>query len=185
MAPDRYFPPLLIDNPVRRLLSPPGRLVSKYVEEGEAVADIGCGPGYYTLAMAEAVGEGGKVYAADPDPRAIEALERKLGDRRGVVEARAASAADLGFIPDRSVDFVLANGMICCMTEHSAALREIRRIMKPSGSAYISVSKMFSRRDPRGVGREEWEQTLAGFSVLERGDGLATRWAHVALITLT
>jgi ubiquinone/menaquinone biosynthesis C-methylase UbiE len=37
----------------RRLFDPPQNLVERYASEGQVVADLGCGPGYYTIAVAE------------------------------------------------------------------------------------------------------------------------------------
>jgi ubiquinone/menaquinone biosynthesis C-methylase UbiE len=58
----------------------------------------------------------------------------------GNVEFHAWSASDLSFIKDESVDFVLANGLLCNMAEHrSAAVKEIERVLKPTGKAYVSL----------------------------------------------
>ena len=42
------------------------------------VADIGAGPGYFTLRLARAVGPRGHVYAVDPEPRSLERLRQRL-----------------------------------------------------------------------------------------------------------
>lgn len=144
-------------------------------------ADLGCGPGFCTLELAEIVGPHGRVHAVDFDEKPIRALERKAA-RRGYrnIQAHAASATDLSAIGDRSVDFVLAHGLLCSMApqHHASAVREMGRILKPSGVAYISVARgPWSR-----VGRSEWERILAAFEVERRGDGfpwLAHRWAVV------
>ncbi len=100
-------------NPIRRMFEPPQRLIGPYIKNGQVVADLGCGSGYYTLALAELVGSEGKVYAVDLDKKCIQALEKKA-DKGGYhnIEAHASSASDLSFIKDRSVDFVLANGLL-------------------------------------------------------------------------
>ena len=41
------------------------------IKPGSSVLDYGCGPGSYTVALAELVGESGKVYAQDIHPLAI------------------------------------------------------------------------------------------------------------------
>jgi hypothetical protein len=53
------------------------------------------------------------VYVVDLDEKQILALKKKV-DRGGyrTIEAHATSAADLSFIEDGSVDFVLANGLL-------------------------------------------------------------------------
>jgi len=104
---------LSIIGPFRKLFEPPQRLVEPYVKKGQVVVDVGCGPGFYTLVLAEAVGPEGKVYAIDLDKKCIQAL-RKKADKAGYhnIEAHANSAADLSFIKDKSIDFILANGLL-------------------------------------------------------------------------
>ena len=104
-------------NPIRRIfersIDHPKRHLEPYVAKGQVVADLGCAEAYYTLALAECVGPEGKVYVVDLDEKQILALKKKV-DRGGyhTIEAHATSAADLSFIEDGSVDFVLANGLL-------------------------------------------------------------------------
>jgi ubiquinone/menaquinone biosynthesis C-methylase UbiE len=164
-------------NPIRRLFEPPQRLIGPYVTNGQVVADLGCGSGYYTLALAQCVGPEGKVYAVDLDEKCIRALEKKM-DKEGYhnIEAHASSASELGFIKDRSVDFVLANGLLCSMADHrQLAVNEIKRILKPAGQAYLSLGAS----PPLGfVNRTEWEKILEGFRVERSG----VRWAIVRVL---
>ena len=44
-----------IDNRLRRLLHNPERLLSPYVQQGMTVMDIGCGMGFFSIAMAAMV----------------------------------------------------------------------------------------------------------------------------------
>jgi ubiquinone/menaquinone biosynthesis C-methylase UbiE len=165
-------------NSVRRLFEHPSKSVEPYVADGQVVADLGCESGYYTLALAECVGPEGWVYAVDLDEEAIRELEERA-DKRGYhnIEAHASSASALSFIKDGSVDFVLANGLLCHMADHrQSAVNEIRRILKPRGQAYLSLGAP----PPLGfVGRAEWERILEGFSVKRRG-GFIQKWALVS-----
>jgi len=179
---DKQFPLFVNDNPFRRLFLPPRRLTKPFVSKGQVAADVGCGPGFYTISLAECVGTEGKVYAVDLDEKAIQALEKKA-EERGLshIEARASTACNLGFIKDGSVDFVLANGLLCSMAtqHHESVVNEIKRILKPGGRAYISVA-----RGPWSyVDKAAWERILEGFKVERRSDGfpaLAHRWAVVS-----
>ena len=48
------------------------------IEEGMTVADIGAGNGYYTVRLAERVGENGRVLAQDIDQDALDRLARRV-----------------------------------------------------------------------------------------------------------
>lgn len=170
--------PALLD-PLRRLFEHPKRLIEPYVKDGQVVADLGCGSGYYTLALAELVGSAGKVYAIDLDKKAIRALAKKAG-KCGYrnIETQAVSAADVSCIKGKSVDFVLANGLLCSMASNrQSAVNEIKRILKSTGKAYISLG--FG--PPLGfVDKAEWEKILEGFKV-EQGGSYKEKWAVVSL----
>jgi ubiquinone/menaquinone biosynthesis C-methylase UbiE len=52
-------------------------------------ADLGCGEGTFTLALAELLGPAGRVYAVDRDGRALSKLKRRASERRGIVPVLA------------------------------------------------------------------------------------------------
>ena len=178
---DKHFSVWGLDNFFRRLIDNPNKHCS-YIAEGQVVADLGCGPGYYTLPLAVSVGPEGKVYAVDSDEKAIRALEKKA-NKRGYnnIEAHATSAHDLSFIKDASVDFILADGLVCSMApkHREAAVNEMKRILKPSGRAYLSASLgsvlgLWSSN----INRADWEKILEGFRIERRGKG----WAVVSTV---
>jgi ubiquinone/menaquinone biosynthesis C-methylase UbiE len=166
-------------NPIRRLFESPQSLISPHVTNGQVVADLGCASGYYTFALAKSVGPEGKVYAVDLDEKCIRAIEKKMEkEDYHNIEAHASSAANLSFIKDISVDFVLANGLLCSMADHRQdAVNEIKRILKSGGRAYLSLGFP----PPLGfMNRAEWEKILEGFRVERRG-GSVQKWAVVSL----
>jgi ubiquinone/menaquinone biosynthesis C-methylase UbiE len=171
-----------MDNFIRRLISPPEKKISRFVRSGSVAADLGCGPGYFTVPMAKLVGQNGKVYAVDSDAKSIRKLRQKTDPKlQGVIEASTGSAAHVDMVPDRSVDFVLANGLLCCMSDHKGAIAEIKRILKAKGIAYFSVSKLCRRNDAKAVRQEEWDSILENFEVIERNESVLSRWAVVSL----
>jgi len=166
-------------NPIRNLFKSSQNLIVPYVTNSQVVADLGCASGYYTFALAKCVGFEGKVYAVDLDEKCIRAIEQKMKkEGHHNIEAHASSASELGFIKDGSVDFILANGLLCSMADHRQdALNEIKRILKPGGQAYLSLGFP----PPLGfVNRAEWEKILEGFRVERRG-GFIQKWAMVSL----
>ncbi len=164
---------------IRHLWDSPRELIDPFVSAGQVAADLGCGSGYITLPLAERVGPQGKVYAVDLDEgciRRVRAKAEKAGYRN--VEAHASSASDLNFIPDRSIDFVIANGLLCSMhRDRARAVSEIQRILKPGGQAYLSLGMA----PPFGlVNEDEWGQILSHFTVKD-GGSWQQRWALVGL----
>jgi hypothetical protein len=63
------------------------------------------------------------------------------------------------------------------ISDRQLAVKEIKRILKPRGQAYLSLGSP----PPLGyVGREEWENILEGFRV-KRSGGSLQKWALVSL----
>jgi ubiquinone/menaquinone biosynthesis C-methylase UbiE len=165
-------------NPISRLFENRQSSIEPYVRKGQVVADLGCNTGHYTFALAECVGLEGRVYAVDLKEDYVRALEKRadeLGYRN--IEFHACSASDLSFIRDELVDFVLANGLLCNMAEQrQPAVKEINRILKPTGKAYLSLGSP----PPLGfVDRAEWEKILERF-IVERRGGFLQKWAVVS-----
>jgi|BEDMetMinimDraft_2_1075160.scaffolds.fasta_scaffold10407_2 ubiquinone/menaquinone biosynthesis C-methylase UbiE len=178
MSEDRHIPVFLLNNPLRRLMESPERLAKEYVRQGMVVADIGCGAGFYTIAMARATGPEGLVYAVDSDQVAVERL-RNTVEREGLsnVKTFVSPAEKLDFIPTASVDFVLSKDLLCCTIKHREVMREMRRIVKPNGTIHVSIRSFPFSKDPREVRREEWRELISEFKVLNSKSGLTSSWA--------
>lgn len=56
---------------------------------GGVWADLGCGDGTFTLALAELLGPAGRAYAVDSDARALARLRRRAANRAGVIPVQA------------------------------------------------------------------------------------------------
>ncbi|AAK42088.1 class I SAM-dependent methyltransferase [Saccharolobus solfataricus] len=182
---DRYINPLILDNPLRFLVSSPNKIISRfseYLKEDYTIVDLGCGPGFFTTVLARMVKT---VYAIDPDERAISKLKEKVQKLSlNNVIPYVAPAQKLEFIRDKSIDFVFSNLMLCCTSDHDGALREIKRILKDSGLAYISVTRSFITKDKKDVSGKEWKEILSQFKVVKEGKSLLERWAIVQQKTL-
>lgn len=97
-----------IDNRLRYLVHKPEEIVGPYVRRGMTVLDFGCGMGFLSLAMAEMVGESGRVIAVDLQRQMLETVEKRAR-RAGLAERirRHQCPRDaLGL--DEPVDFFLA-----------------------------------------------------------------------------
>jgi SAM-dependent methyltransferase len=171
-------PPVILDF-VRPLFEHPDKRLKLFVKKGQVVADLACANGYYTFPIADIVGPGGKVYAVDLGEKCIQRIKnkaRKLGYQN--IEAHACSVADMSFIKDSSIDLVWAYGLLCSMEgDRQSAVKEIKRILKPTGQAYLELGGT----PPWGlVDQAEWEEIVQGFK-LERGGSYKELWALVSL----
>jgi ubiquinone/menaquinone biosynthesis C-methylase UbiE len=96
------------NNKLRLLAQNPKKILGAYVRRGHTAVNIGCGPGFFSLALAEMVGEEGRVIAADIhqemlDKVGVGAERQKLRTRIVLHHCRADS---LGIA--EKADFVLA-----------------------------------------------------------------------------
>ncbi len=104
---------------------------------GERVVDVGCGAGIDSLIAAKMVGPNGQVIGVDMTPAMLDkarsaAVEAGIGN----VEFRHGYAESLP-VPDGWADIVISNGVLNLMPDKSAALREMARVLKPTGRLQI------------------------------------------------
>ncbi len=126
-----------LDSDLRRWRQPPDKLIERSgIKQGMTVMDLGCGSGAFTLFVARAVGEQGKVYAVDIQPAMLKQLKRKLAkpENQGIrnIELKQASAYDLPF-EDEALDLVYMVTVLQEIPDRGRALREIKRVLKPGG----------------------------------------------------
>jgi len=106
-------------------------------QPGERVLEIGPGTGYYTLDIAEWVGPGGKVEIFDLQQEFLDHTMRRAGERglENVVPTQGDATA-LAY-EDASMDAVVLNAVLGEIPDPTAALREIRRVLKPGGRLLV------------------------------------------------
>ncbi len=104
--------------------------------DGLQVLEIGCGRGVGTALLFEHFGAH-RVVACDLDPTMIALARQRLAaygpDRLVLAVADAAAIA----APDASFDAVVDVGIIHHIPEWPAALREIRRVLRPGGRFFF------------------------------------------------
>jgi len=100
------------DNPLRRLIHKPEKILGPYVKSGMTVADLGCGMGYFSLGLARLVGEKGTVIAVDLQREMLNALRRRAS-RAGLLNRVMPVLADRDVLNlDQEIDFALAFWMV-------------------------------------------------------------------------
>lgn len=123
-----------MDNPVRRWIQPPAKVVGWMgIEEGMQVLELGPGSGVFTVEASRLVGETGRVFAVDIQPRVISNLNSRL-QREGItnVVGKVASAYELP-LPSNSIDRVFMIAVLPEIPDPKKALVEVKRVLKYDG----------------------------------------------------
>lgn len=135
-------------------------------QAGERVLEIGVGTGYYSLDLAEWIAPGGTLELFDLQQEFLDHVLRGAAERglENLVPTRG-DATDLPFA-DASVDAVVLTAVLGEIPDSAAALREIRRVLKPAGR--LVVGELFG--DPHFTTRASLERlgADAGLRLAER-----------------
>jgi arsenite methyltransferase len=98
---------------------------------GERVLDVGSGPGFLALAMADAVGRSGSVCAIDPSESMVAMTRMRCADRVWV-EARVGESDVLPY-SDRAFDVVVATQVLEYVADVKKSLHEAFRVLRSEG----------------------------------------------------
>jgi SAM-dependent methyltransferase len=131
-----------IDNPLRRLIHNPGRIVAPYIQPGMTVMDVGCGMGLFSIAAAKIVGDRGLVISVDLQKKMPDVVRRRAG-AAGVanrIRLHKCEANRLGV--EAQVDFALALMMVHEVPDQRWLLSEIRDCLKPDGKFLLAEPKI-------------------------------------------
>jgi ubiquinone/menaquinone biosynthesis C-methylase UbiE len=131
-----------LDNWIRKLFQRPATIVGEYIKEGDTVIDVGCGPGFFTIDMANMVGPGGRVVAVDLQPKMLEHVKKKA-IKHGVdkrVHCHLCGQDRIGLT--EGADFILAYYMIHETPDPKRFLAELKSLLKPNGRLLVVEPKM-------------------------------------------
>jgi Methylase involved in ubiquinone/menaquinone biosynthesis len=127
-----------LDNQERRRLLPPERILNKFgLLEGDIVADIGCGIGYFTLPASIIVGSDGKIFAMDiSDEMLLETREKAY--KVGATNIETIRISEHSFLlPDNSVDVGIIFFVLHEAEDPGRFLTELHRIIRPGGKVAL------------------------------------------------
>jgi len=104
------------------------------LKEGLSVCDLGCGNGYWTLPLAQAVGKNGKIYAVDIQPEMLRQLRTRAGKAmlRNVVPVLGA-VDDPKLPADVKLDMLLMVDVYHEFSHPESMLWSIRNSLAPEG----------------------------------------------------
>ena len=165
------------DNPVRRLIHKPQKILGNYVKEGMTVMDLGCGMGHFSIGMAGLVGSTGKVIAVDLQQKMLDIMSRRSRraglDDRIIPHLCRADAIDI----DESVDFILAFWMVHEVPDQNQFFNQLKSLLAAKGKILIAEPKMHVTAE--GLKRTLDIAQTCGLQCIEKP---AIRFSHTALL---
>lgn len=149
---------------------------------GDRLLDLGCGPGFAALELADRVGAEGQVLAVDESARFIGALARE-SDRRGLTQltARVERVETLRLEPG-SLDGAFARWLFCFLPEPLPIIERVVSGLRPGGRLVVwdYLNYRATALHPRSPAfervlaavDESWRRTGGDLNVGERLPGL-------------
>ena len=127
-----------LDNKLRKLFQNPQKILKPYIRKGMTVLEVGCGPGFFTLDMAQMVGQSGKIIAVDVQAGMLEKVKSKITETS--LEQRIAlhkcDETSLG-VSER-IDFALLFYMVHEVPDKQKLFRQLASLLKPNGQILVA-----------------------------------------------
>ena len=115
------------------------------LKPGDAVADIGCGSGYYTRRLAKAVGTNGTVFAVDIQPEMLDLLTNRLAAEKIFNVKPVLGTITDPKLPPASADLILMVDVYHEFDHPFEMVEAMCRALKPGGRM---VFIEFRKEDP-------------------------------------
>lgn len=126
------------DNRLRRWLHDTRVILKPYLSEGDHVADVGCGMGYFSIAMADCVGDSGRVFAVDLQQQMLDVLNRRARKHPAGPRIQTVLAGSENKYIRGPLDFILTFWMLHEVDRKDAFLRTWYSHLKEGGT-YLLV----------------------------------------------
>ncbi|MBU1076716.1 MAG: class I SAM-dependent methyltransferase [Spirochaetes bacterium] len=163
-----------LDSEKRRKLLPPGEIINEIgIRKGQMIADIGCGTGFFTVPLARAVGNNGKVIVIDIDPVMLKKAEETVSKEKLKNVEILLSQENSFPIPENSIDIVFTATVYHELNEPGQFLKEALKVLKGSGQMIIlDWDKIEEEQGPPFDHRKDAETVLtelrnSGFTILK------------------
>lgn len=126
-----------LDNRIRRWLQNPQKILRPYIKEGMTVLDVGCGPGFFSIDIAQMVGKSGRVIASDLQEGMLQKVRDKIKGTELEERITLHKCEENNIGVSESVDFVLLFYMVHEVLDKERLFNEIATILSPNGRVLI------------------------------------------------
>jgi len=159
--------------------------------KGMTMADLGSGPGFFTIPMAQITGEKGLVYAVDSNQNILDNLKEniaKSGVNPKVIKIVKNDVCHTG-IPNESVDLVLFANVLHEVADRKAFFQEVKRISKITALIVdVDWKKIQTEHGPpleSRLSEDEANQILSesGFTVVKQTDAGTYHYELIAKLS--
>ena len=130
------------DNPIRRLIHDPFKILAPYVSAGSTAIDLGAGMGYFTLPLCRIVGKSGRVIAVDIQTRMLSALEKRAAKAGVSPQLATHLSGPEGIGVREKADFILTFWMLHEVPNRENLFREIYEVLKAGGNYLLVEPKI-------------------------------------------
>jgi len=124
--------------PIRNLFMQPNKILAEVeIEPGYQALDYGCGPGVFSIMLAEKIGQSGLVYALDIHHLAVKTVEQKAR-KKGLTNIKTILSSCSISLPDNSLDLIIFFDVFHVLDNQEEVLMELHRVLKPEAIMYFS-----------------------------------------------
>ncbi|MEI7891160.1 MAG: class I SAM-dependent methyltransferase [bacterium] len=123
-----------------RFLDPAAIIAQLDIAEGSVAIDFGCGPGYFSIPFAKAVGKDGIVWSLDILPQALETVAGKAKNSgiANITTKRVNFEKEKGTkLEDACADWVILKDVLFQNKDKAAVIKEAYRVLKNGGKVIL------------------------------------------------
>jgi len=126
-----------LDSGIRKWFQNPKKILRPYIQEGMFVLDFGCGPGFFSIEMAQIIGISGNVVASDLQEGMLDRLSAKIfgTDLETRIVLHKCQESRIGWT--EKIDFALAFYVIHEVPNQEDLFRELASMIKPEGQILV------------------------------------------------
>jgi arsenite methyltransferase len=142
------------------------------LQQGQNVADIGAGGGYFASRFAEIVGADGRVFAVDTDQNFLDFVKNSAKEKGLANVETVLAAKDSIALPEKSLDLIFMRNVCHHLPDRPEYFKKLKAALKPEGRIAIieyrrdkgfSFHRMFGHYVPKEIIIKEMEE--AGYQL--------------------